>query len=106
MTSDVVDLPALRGWLAAQQAAGQARSTLQRRAAAVRVFFAWAADAGRVSRDVAAALRSPRPQRSLPPTLARSEAARMLAGLPAPIKVIWRLAGRRKYDRFMADVRG
>jgi hemerythrin-like domain-containing protein len=35
-----------------------------------------------------------------------TEAAHMLAGLPAPIKIIWRLVGRRRYDRFMADVRG
>jgi hemerythrin-like domain-containing protein len=35
-----------------------------------------------------------------------TEAARMLAGLPAPIKVIWRLVGRRRYQRFMAVVRG
>ena len=35
-----------------------------------------------------------------------TEAARMLAGLPAPIKVIWRLVGRRRYQRFMAKVRG
>ena len=35
-----------------------------------------------------------------------TEAARMLAGLPAPIKVIWRLVGRRRYQRFMAEVRG
>ncbi len=34
------------------------------------------------------------------------EATRMLAGLPAPIKVIWRLVGRRRHQRFMPDVRG
>jgi hemerythrin-like domain-containing protein len=35
-----------------------------------------------------------------------AEAARMLAGLPAPVRVIWRLFGRRKYQRFMNSVRG
>jgi hypothetical protein len=35
-----------------------------------------------------------------------TEAARMLAGLPAPIKVVWRLVGRRRYARFLAEVRG
>jgi len=35
-----------------------------------------------------------------------TEAARMLAGLPAPIKVIWRLVGHRRYQRFIAEVRG
>jgi len=34
-----------------------------------------------------------------------TEAATMLAGLPAPIKVIWKLVGRRRYQRFMAEVR-
>ena len=34
------------------------------------------------------------------------EAARMLAGLPPPIRIIWRLFGHRKYQRFMAAVRG
>ena len=28
-----------------------------------------------------------------------TEAARMMAGLPAPIKFIWRLVGRRRYER-------
>jgi hemerythrin-like domain-containing protein len=35
-----------------------------------------------------------------------TDADRMLAGLPAPIKVIWRLVGRRRYQRFMAKLRG
>ena len=35
-----------------------------------------------------------------------AEAAQMMAGLPAPVKVIWRLAGRRRYDRFIARVHG
>jgi hypothetical protein len=34
------------------------------------------------------------------------EAARMLAGLPPPIRIIWRLLGHRQYQRFMAAVRG
>ena len=35
-----------------------------------------------------------------------TETARMQAGLPTPIKVIWRLIGRRRYQRFIAEVRG
>ena len=35
-----------------------------------------------------------------------AEAARMMAGLPAPVKVFWRLIGRRQYERFIARVRG
>ena len=37
-----IDLIALRRWLAWQQAGGAERATLQRRAATVRTFFAWA----------------------------------------------------------------
>lgn len=35
-----------------------------------------------------------------------TEAPRMLAGIPAPVRVIWRLVGRRRYRRLMDDVRG
>jgi deazaflavin-dependent oxidoreductase (nitroreductase family) len=34
------------------------------------------------------------------------EAARMLATLPVPVRLMWRLAGRRMYRRTMARVRG
>ena len=34
------------------------------------------------------------------------EAAWFTEGLPLPIKVMWRLAGRRRYDRYIAGVRG
>jgi hemerythrin-like domain-containing protein len=39
-------------------------------------------------------------------TASPEEAARMMAGLPAPVRVIWRLFGQRKYQRFMDTVRG
>lgn len=64
-----VNLVALRRWLAWQQAGGAERATLQRRAAAIRTFFAWARRTGRVASDPAAGLRSPRVDRRLPPTL-------------------------------------
>jgi hypothetical protein len=35
-----------------------------------------------------------------------AEAARMLSGLPAPVRLIWRLIGRRRYERFIAAARG
>lgn len=34
------------------------------------------------------------------------EAARMMAGLPVPVRVIWRLFGRRSYERSMAALWG
>ena len=75
---DAVDVRALRSWLAHEQTRGQARATLQRRSAAARVFFAWAQREGRVRTNPASALRSPRKERSLPPTLAQADAVRML----------------------------
>jgi integrase/recombinase XerC len=75
---DKVDLRALRSWLAKQHTVGHARATLQRRAAAARVFFAWAHETGHVTTDPAANLRSPKTTRILPPTLDRATAAQML----------------------------
>jgi integrase/recombinase XerC len=75
---DKVDLRALRSWLAKQHTVGHARTTLQRRAAAARVFFAWAHETGQVTTDPAANLRSPKTTRVLPPTLDGATAAQML----------------------------
>ena len=73
------DLRDLRAWLAAQQAAGRARTTLQRRSAAVHGFFRWAEQTQRIPHDTSAALRSPRPHRRLPATLSQAEAGRLLS---------------------------
>jgi integrase/recombinase XerC len=75
---EAVDLRALRSWLAKQHALGHARATLQRRAAAARVFFGWARETGQLTTDPAANLRSPKITRVLPPTLDRTIAAQML----------------------------
>ena len=69
----------LRSWLANQQTRGRARGTLQRRTAAVRVFGRWAVQTERMTEDPAAALRSPKRVRSLPPTLECADAATMMA---------------------------
>jgi integrase/recombinase XerC len=63
---DELDLGALRGWLAAQHAAGAGRSTLARRAAAARTFTAWARRAGLIAADPGSRLASPRPRPALP----------------------------------------
>jgi hypothetical protein len=34
------------------------------------------------------------------------EAARMQAGLPLPVRVLWRLVGRRRYDAYVRSLRG
>jgi integrase/recombinase XerC len=75
---NMVDLRALRSWLAKQHTLGHARTTLQRRAAAARVFFAWAHENGHVTIDPAVNLRSPKTTRMLPPTLERATASQML----------------------------
>ena len=61
---DAVDLRALRSWLAKQHTLGHARTTLQRRAAAARMFFAWAHESGHVGTDPAVSLRSPKIRRT------------------------------------------
>lgn len=74
------ELTDLRSWLARQQSSGAARASVQRRAAAVRVFWSWAYETGRVPRDIASALKSPKKQRRLPATVDQQAASAMLDG--------------------------
>lgn len=76
-----VDLRTLRAWLADLHARGAERTTVARRATAVRVFFAWAHERGAIPTDPAAALRSPRATRALPPTLERGAASDLFVHL-------------------------
>jgi integrase/recombinase XerC len=80
-----VTLADLRAWLANLYAGGADRSTLQRRSAAVRTFFAWARRTGRVATDPAQALRSPKVDRRLPPTVEAGQARSLLEGLAARV---------------------
>jgi integrase/recombinase XerC len=73
-----LDLATLRAWLADQRGRGMSRATLARRTAAVRTFCAWAFRAGRLEQDVAARLRSPRPDKHLPAVLAVDDTAQLL----------------------------
>jgi integrase/recombinase XerC len=82
---DAVDLRALRSWLAKQHTLGHARATLQRRAAAARMFCAWAHETGHVEVDPAVSLRSPKIMRTLPPTLEAATAAQMLNAAVAAV---------------------
>lgn len=82
------DLRTLRGWLAALHTRGAQRTTIARRATAARVFYAWYAEAGRVGTDPAAALRSPKAARTLPPTLDRGAASALFAELNARIAAV------------------
>jgi integrase/recombinase XerC len=78
---DGLDLAELRAWLAAQRERGASRSTLARRAAALRTFTAWAHRVGRLDSDPGQLLASPRPRRQLPAVLHEQEAA---AAMPDP----------------------
>ena len=71
---DDLDVRTLRSWLANQKTLGKARTTMARRATAVRVFSAWAARTGRATRDPGAQLGSPKAHTSLPPALDLAEA--------------------------------
>lgn len=62
-----VGLRDLRSWLADQVEQGLAPASVQRRSAAVRVFFRWLNGEGLVEADVAVGLKSPKVPRRLPP---------------------------------------
>jgi len=78
------DLRTLRGWLANQTTLGHARTTVQRRVAAVRVFYAWLLRTGRADRDPAATLRAPRSGRRLPHSPDALTVTRMLEPTDPP----------------------
>lgn len=75
---DSIDLRTLRSWLARQQTLGKARTTMARRATAVRVFTAWAQRNGRIHQDPGALLGSPKAHKSLPPALDQADARTLL----------------------------
>ena len=64
----------IRSWLATQQVRGGARTTLSRRAVAIRLFTKWAAKKGYIPADIGATLATPKPHRTLPGVLTQSDA--------------------------------
>lgn len=77
-TLDELDIRTLRSWLANQQTRGKARSTMSRRATAVRVFTAWALRTGRAQADAGAQLGTPKAHKSLPSALDVGQARALL----------------------------
>lgn len=75
-----VDIAVLRGWLASQHRAGQARTTLARRAAAARAFTAFARERGWVPVDPGPQLGAPKVGRHLPQVLGQQEILAVLGG--------------------------
>jgi integrase/recombinase XerC len=76
-----VDLSVLRSWLARLRTTGRARATLSRRAAAARVFTAWATRRGLLPSDPGHHLVSAASGRTLPTVLRQPDAAAVLDGL-------------------------
>jgi len=74
-----LNLPILRSWLAAQSAAGAARTTLSRRTSAVKTFTAWAIRRGLLDTDPAARLQLPKARRTLPAVLRQDQALAAMA---------------------------
>lgn len=71
-------LPDLRSWLAAMHGDGLSRTTLARRGAAARTFFAWAEETGRIVPNPALRLASARPASTLPTVLSTTEVLALL----------------------------
>lgn len=76
---DSIDIGVLRSWLARLNSAGQARSTLARRAAAARAFTAYATRRGWLVSDPGLLLGTPVPRRPLPTVLRQEDVAAILA---------------------------
>lgn len=74
-----ISLPVLRSWLAAQAAAGTARTTLARRTSAVKTFTAWATRRGLLADDPAVRLQLPKSRRTLPAVLRQDQAIAAMA---------------------------
>ena len=92
--ADHLDLELLRDWLWRSSQAGLARSSLARRAAAVRSFTSWLSRSDPDSKDAAARLKAPKSDHHLPRVLTREQiggildtvAARADTGDPVAIR--------------------
>lgn len=73
-----IRLADLRAWLGVLAGAGAARSSVARRSASLRTFFGWAARQGHVDTDPSLRLVAPKRHRTLPPVLAKNDAAGLL----------------------------
>jgi integrase/recombinase XerC len=78
-----LDLELLRDWLWTGTEAGLARATIARRSASARGFTAWLARDGALSSDPAVRLRSPKPGRTLPRVINRTQMQDVLDKLEA-----------------------
>jgi integrase/recombinase XerC len=70
----------LRGFMAARLEAGNAKSSVGRKAAAIRSFFRWCVKIGHLPQSPAAVLLTPKAPRGLPKFLSRDETTQFLEG--------------------------
>ena len=82
---DQLTLAAIRAWLATQQSKGGARTTIARRAVAVRTFTAWATKNNLMAEDVGERLATPKSQRTLPTVLTVSETEEVFNALESAL---------------------
>jgi len=80
---DGLTLELLRDWLWVGTEAGLARATIARRSASARGFTAWLTRQGTLPSDPAVRLRSPKPGRTLPRVINRSQMQELLDRLEA-----------------------
>ncbi|MCU1677863.1 MAG: tyrosine recombinase XerC, partial [Frankiales bacterium] len=84
-TVDDVDLATLRSWLAKLRTTGRARTTLARRASAVRTFTGFAVRRGLMTTDPGAALATLKGHRTLPEVFSAEQMDQVLAPRPAAV---------------------
>jgi integrase/recombinase XerC len=77
-----LDIQVLRGWLGEQHRAGQARTSIARRAAAARAFTAFAHARGWIDGDPGRQLGTPKTGRHLPEVLSQDQMMAILAAHP------------------------
>jgi len=77
-----LDIQVLRAWLGAQHRAGQARTSIARRAAAARAFTAFAHARGWLDSDPGRQLGTPKTGRHLPEVLTQDQMVEILATRP------------------------
>lgn len=85
--SEVHDLTlsSIRSWLAQQQSKGGARTTIARRAVAVRTFTAWATKNNLMKEDVGDRLATPKSHRTLPTVLSVAETEEVFQSMESAI---------------------
>jgi integrase/recombinase XerC len=82
--SGAVDLFLLRRYLTGLRPRGLAPRSVARKISAIRAFFRWQAESGRIPASPAEGLRQPRRGRSLPRVLSRAEVRALLESQPEP----------------------